>query len=379
MQALLAPPREHLDEATVRAAMTTPNIAPHQISVGLDLLDNTGAFLSNITELLVPPGSHVDRQNYADVHGTCSLNLCAELPWGRVLVRPRMTLRPLGVDVTCYLGVFQLDQPTRTLGETPTLWEVSGKDLLTWLQGEIGATWSAPEGALVVDEIQRVVEAAGIPTSMIRIDRTSTATVPAGGLQWGIDTQPTFLTVANALCQSISYRAVWADETGTIRTGPYIVPANRAPEWLFTTRRDPAGTIVDGDDCTVDSNYWARPNWWRFIATGTPTAPTEGDGFYTVTWPAGQQMLGGRVVRRTQSVDAADQASLVAAGDQAVAADKALTVTAEVQTRPMPLVGHFDVYSCDSLEVLDLAKVQARSWTLPLDGSPMSHTWEAIL
>ena len=56
---------------------------------------------------------------------------------------------------------------------------------------------------------------------------------------------------------------------------------------------------------------------------------------------------------------------------------KAIAERFKVTTGPVPAAGHFDIF-----DYLDAAfgarKVQAVEWSLPLDGSDMTWTWEAV-
>lgn len=368
MQPFTADPRSGMSDDQVRSILTDPG--PVQRTCGLDLCDTSGSVIEDISVALVRSGSEVERNNFADVHGIATLVLKRSLSWGAVLLRPRMTVAKPSGSLTAYLGLFQPDAPKWTVGLST--YTVQAKDLLSWLQSEIGDTWSAEPGALVVDEMQRVAEAGGLPAALIRVDRTSSATIPDAGRVWPLQQgSPTFLGVLNDLAAMCGYRGAWMDWTGVLRVDPYTAPRDRQSELLFT-----AG-MVDRNP-VVTSNLWGRPDWWRFIRNGLTVPPSEGAGFVTRSDPAGQEMLGGRLVRKVTWVDAADDAALAAFADQSVDADQAVTQTVDCTTGPIPLAWHDDVYTWSDPAALGTVKVAGQSWTLPFDDQRMTHTWKVV-
>ena len=81
-----------------------------------------------------------------------------------------------------------------------------------------------------------------------------------------------------------------------------------------------------------------------------------------------EDTLLGRIVRKPVGfLDVADQAALVAQGDQIVADDLGIAHTFKILVDPLPIAGHWDV-----VQLVDEAgsrKCQVSSWELPLDGS----------
>lgn len=87
MQQLTAGPRSGLAESLVRSILTSD--AP-VVDFGLELVDTAGNVLEDLTPDLLD--GQVERNCYADVHGTCSLKLSRALAWGRDRVRPFQVL-----------------------------------------------------------------------------------------------------------------------------------------------------------------------------------------------------------------------------------------------------------------------------------------------
>lgn len=374
MQQLTAGPRSGLAESLVRSILTAD--AP-VVDFGLELVDTAGNVLEDLTPDLLD--GQVERNCYADVHGTCSLKLSRELAWGRDRVRPFMVLSDGVVSARFDLGVFVLTTPQRPVGETPTTFDVQGYDLLYLLQQPVGDTYVVESGTTYLQAVRDAVTASGAGSSVL-LDGTGQDTPLPGDLVWCLsDSEPaSWLRVVNDLLAAIGYRGVWCDESGAFRSEPYRDPAVRPVEWVY----DAGAATILGADRVETNDVWSAPNWWRFVRKDMTTQPVEGAGIYTVqnaSTGASSQASVGRVVRAaTQYLDAADQASLTAQGDRIVATDMAVTRLVEGTTGPFPIAGHFDVALLDDPQLGGRVKVQARSWSMPLDGGDLTVTWEVV-
>src|SRR4029077_13184562 len=115
MQLLTAPPRTGFTAAQVRTVLQ--NSASISYDYGLDLLIANGGAQQNATlqplvaadlsgNVLKAEQNLVARDNYATVHGTCSLTLDTDLQWGYDMVRPYMVLSsPAEPGVPAVTGV----------------------------------------------------------------------------------------------------------------------------------------------------------------------------------------------------------------------------------------------------------------------------------
>lgn len=373
MQVLTAAPRDTLTAAQVRALLTADDVT---VTAGLELLDGSNVIVEDISDALV--SGQVERQNKADVHGTCRLVIEQELAWGKDRVRPYMILASGGVSARFNLGVFVLTSPDSVRGLDPAAFTVSGFDLLHLLQAPVGDTYVVAAGTTYLAAVQGALAASGSGGNLL-IDGTLQDTVLPATMVWALTpTDPaTWLRIINDLLAAISYRGLWVDQDGSFRSGPYATPASRAVEWTFNT--SDTGTDLIGQTRTLASDVWAAKNWWRFVRRGMTTTPVEGDGIYTVTnASSGRTSIAalGRTVRAAvQYLDAADQAALVAQGDEIVNNDQATSRTFTIEVDPLPIAGH-----CDIIQLVDAGdtdKCQAVSWIINLDGSPGRWILEA--
>jgi hypothetical protein len=381
MQRLNGSPREHLTDAQVTALLQASNV---EVDFGADLLDTNLAYLSDISEDLA--GGSVDWALHNRIHRTCRLQMSRSLRWGVDLVRPWMTLSDGAVTAKFYTGVFSLTTPDRVIGETPELYEVDGFDRLYLLDRQVGADYTVASGTTYRQALLDVFAAAGLSGAVIDgsaaddtlpADKTWPLVAEDTGDPDQTDTPVTFLRLANDLCRAISFRSVWCDEQGRFRCQSYQSPTVRATEFVLDA--DDINLTVLGEDRQLAEDVWKVPNRWTFRRTNGGTG-VEGDGVYTVDLSdtTNGDWLGRKLVW-TSVVDyeAASQAKLVDLGDRRVEQDRNVSRMIEVGTGPLPIAGHADVLAYRDAAVGN-HKVQARSWTLPLDGSDMRWTLEVV-
>lgn len=349
-----------------------------EVDFGVETLDSNDVVTGDITADVVT--GEVDRDNYATVHGTCKLDIVRALQWGAVRVRPYMVLQANGLAFRWNLGVYILTTPDRPVGESPATYSATGYDKLYLLGQLIGDTYSVAAGTDVLTAVAAAITSSGVG-GQVNIDGTAAGKTLASDLVWPLDeqNQATWLRVINDLLATIGYRGMYADRDGALRAEPYVTPADRSPLWAFDADDELLSLV--GFDRTETQDLWPVPNWWRFIQRGLATAPTEGAGQYTVATadddPTSAASLG-YTKRSVVFLDAADQDSLVAQGNQQVATDRQVTQTLDITTAPFPIAWHFDVYTYADSQLGGEVKVQSASWTLPLDGSDMTHKWEVV-
>lgn len=382
MQPLTAPPRDSLTSAQVTDLLLASSL---DVEMGAELLDSTLVVVEDISEDLA--GGQVDRNMHATIHGTCRLLLSRELAWGTDLVRPYVTLDDGVVSARWNLGVFALVSPERQVGETPELFDVQGYDRLLLLDRQVGADYTVTSGSSYRTALLDVFTAAGL-TGVLIEGGAADSTLPADKT-WSLvaddqadpdqtSTPVTYLRIVNDLLRAINFRAVWCDQDGLFRCEGYQAPVSRAVEFTFDAG-DEQVTIV-GEDRRLREDLWAVPNRWVFRWSNGGTG-IEGDGVYTVLNQSdGPTSIDERGLTWTSVVDfeAASQAKLEDLGDRRVAADRRVTSVLEVTTGPFPGAGHGDVFQLVDPVIGD-RKVQATSWSLPLDGGDMSWSWERVL
>ena len=345
-----------------------------QVDAGLDLLDEDGVFVMDISDDLQVEGSSVGRVMGNKIHGTCDLVIARRLQWGSCRVRPKMTLTDLdGYSQTWNLGVYALTTPSRVAGETPETYKVTGFDLLSFLDNPYGSTYSAAVGAVPLTLVATILTTLGITNA---IDQTGIASTLATAVVYPVDQKNTTLLIVNELLAAIGYGPLWIDRDGRARSGP--LTATTSSMWAYSA--DSATTTV-GETRTQTADFWGVPNRWVFVRNGTTTAPSEGSGVYTVENVSdgeSSQTGRGRVINRVEFLDAVDQTALEAQGDEIVAADRRVVSTISMQVAPNPEHWHADrvTYTDSALGVSGEFKVV--EWRLPLDGSDMSLELEAV-
>jgi len=379
VQNLTAPPRASLSAAQVTALLVAPDLS---VDFGVELLSPSLALLEDISADV--SGGSVKRDMLANVHGTVDLMISRALAWGRDRVRPYMLLSSATAGVTSArfnAGVYVLTSPKRPIGETPTTYSVTGFDLLHLLQSSVGDTYVATAGTTYLTAISAVLTASGVG-GVVLMDGTLGATVLPADRVWALtDSDPaTWLRVVNDLLAEISYRGLWVDQDGAFRSEPYRDPSVRAVEWVFDVANQ--RTNIIGQPRTETADVWSAPNRWRFVRKAMTVKPVESAGIYTVTnQSSGSSCVDsvGRLVKApTAYLDAADQASLVAQGDQTVASDKSSTRLIELTTGPFPIASHFDVAMLLDPDLGAPVKVQARSWSMYLSGADVQWVWEVV-
>lgn len=375
MQLLNASPRDQFTEAQVTALLQSASL---QADFGVELLDGNDVVVSDISADVT--GGEVARSNYAVIHGTCKLDISRALQWGAARVRPYQTLTGAGITARWRLGVFILTTPDRPIGETPATYQTVGYDKLYLLNQVIGDAHTEVAGAVVLDQVKAVITASGAGGAVL-LDSTAATKTLASDIVWTLDeqNQPTWLRVVNDLLATVAYRGLWVNQDGAFCSGPYAAPADRPIEAVFSAD-DPNLSLV-GVGRVQSQDLFPVPNWWRFILRGAATAVTEGAGQYTYQTPDADPSSAvslGYTKRSVVFLDAADQASLVAQGTQIVTNDRQVRQTLNVTTAPWPGAGHFDVYTYTDAAIGGSVRVQEASWTMPLNGSDVTHVWEVV-
>jgi hypothetical protein len=393
MQALTAAPRDHLTDEQVTGLLTSPAL---EVSAGCDLLNADLTVREDISDDLL--GGRVTYNLYARIHRVCDLSLSRSLTWGVDLVRPFMVLTDglTGVAARWNVGVFALTTPDRRVGETPETYDVQGYDRLYLLDRPVGDSYEIASGVEYLKAVRDTIAAAGL--SGVLLDGSAAGVTLPRAMTWplvsdGGDSEPvTWLRVVNDLLTPINYRAVWADQDGLFRSGPYVEPTARPDEWTFDADDLTSGIVGEGRSVLED--VWATPNRWVFVRSNLPgdppPEPTDGAGVYTVnnvdgtvlglSTPASvltSQNARGLVWPQVFDYDAASQVALVALGDRRVASDLRSTTKYDLTTGPFPGAGHADIYRYTDAAV-GTRKVQAAQWDFDLAGSDVRWLWEAV-
>ncbi|MEU7978256.1 hypothetical protein AB0B63_06960 [Micromonospora sp. NPDC049081] len=375
MQPLTASPRQAMPAEQVTYLLRDSNALT--VTAGCELVDQNLEVVEDISTDLV--GGSVSRNSYATLHGTASLALSRELAWSSALVRPYMEVCDEGVSARFHLGVYYTSVPERTFGEVPVTYDVAGVDILHGLYSPTGEAYAVAAGTSYLAAVEQILREQGYTRYLI--DQTRADSVLPSARVWPLDDQTRWLSIVNDLLSAIGYQGIWSDWDGQLRCQPYQVPNDRAVEWVYdagqqTSMLSPARTAV--------RDFFEAPNRWVIIrqnnVDGPP--PVDGDGMFVFQndfeGDTSVSARNGRIITRVEYTDAADHEALVRTALSMIDADMRAPTTLRVATFPNPLHWHFDRLVLDDPDIGRFANVLATSWTLPFDGSDMTHEWRII-
>lgn len=375
MQASTAPPRNGLTAVQVDhlirgAAGITVGYGAERIGMDLATIEDLSTDLT---------GGTVERHSYNTLHGQASLSITRELDWGAAIVRPYISLTDGLIVARFNLGAYFTSTPSRPFGASPPTFTVACYDILQVLDDPVGDAYAIDAGTPYLQAIEDILIGRGVVGYLI--DQTAAGKVLPSARTWALADNLTWLTIVNDLIGSIGYQGVFSNWDGRLVVQPYQTPASRASEWTYSA--DPL-LAIHGPDGDYASDFYATPNRWVFYI-GSQTdgpAPVEGAGIYTfVNAESGRTSVaarGGRIISRMASVDAADQASLVARAQQTIDADMQVGTTVTTPSGPNPLHWHFDRVTVDDPQIGPLMEALSTDWTLALDSGDMQHTWKVL-
>lgn len=378
MQNPADPPRNTLSvDQVVGLLQISPTIT---ITPGLELIDTDLNAVEDISADL--HGGSVSRSSFANMHGSAQLNLSRALDWSSDMVRPYLTMSDGVITARFNLGAYFVSTPREELETEPHEWAVEAYDILLGLADPVGEVYALAQGTSYLVAVAEILTERGFIDGLsFLIDQTAAASVLPSAKTWALDEQITWLTVVNDLLSAIGYAGIWSDWNGALRCTPYINPRDRGTEWVYDTGEF---TAMLAPRRTIIRDFFETPNRWVAVRSNIVegAAPAEGDGIFTyVNTATGLTSVGargGRTITRILSIDAADQAGLVAAAQISIDADLRLTTIIEAVTFPNPLHWHFDKLLIADDSAGPYANVLGTKWTLPLSGEDMTHEWSVI-
>ncbi len=376
MQPPTADPRGNLTGEQVRALIEdAPALV---VSAGLELLDRQLNVVEDLSDWMVAGGS-VSRNSYDTLHGKAQLRISRELDWGQALVRPTMTLSDGTTAATFRLGAYFTNTPTRSAGENPTTFDVDGYDVLHGLASPVGEAFAIEAGRSYLEAITQILDEQGYTGAYNLHQSPATVLAPTSRV-WVLDNNITWLTLVNDMLASIGYAGVWSDWDGRLRVGPYRLPLERSPDWIYDATV--LNTII-GPYRSMTSDYFEAANRWVFYQNNNidDVSPVEGNGIYTyVNEDQGPTSVAarGRVWSHVEGLDVADHAALVQEAQRRIDIDLRLKTTFSLNTSPNPLHWHFDRMTLVDPDLTPIVEVLGTGWTLPLDGGQMTHDWSRV-
>jgi hypothetical protein len=348
-----------------------------ETAAGLELVDLSLNVLADLTDEFA--GGTVSRSNYATLHATCDLNLSTELDWGTALVRPYMTMSANGLTARFNEGVYLTSTPRTDAGEMPVTFQVAGYDILHWLNTPVGEAYSVASGTSYLTAVTSILDDQGILS--YQIDPSQAGKVLPASRSWAFDDHTTWLNIINDMLAAVGYQGMWSDWDGRMQARPYVNPIDRPTEWLYDA--DPDAGMLAAKRASI-KDWFDVPNRWTFFWSKDPSTdpPIEGNGIYTfvnqTNGPTSVSARGRTIAAKPMQVDAVDQDALIAAASISIDADLRLKTTFEASTFPNPLHWHFDKLTLADPALGPIQDVLNMSWSLPLNGSDMTHVWSLI-
>ncbi|MET0461103.1 MAG: hypothetical protein ABW195_17765 [Ilumatobacteraceae bacterium] len=349
-----------------------------QFGAGCELLAGLSLVVADDGDVSAALASgSITRGSYNRLHATASLVFDQPLPWASAIVRPFITMSDGTTTFRFNLGAYYTSSPQENLDEQPTKYAVTCYDILSVLDDPVGDAYSVAEGTPYLEAIESILMSRGIVRYMI--DQSAAGLTLTSDKAWEPSDQLTWLTIVNDLLAAIGYAGIWSDWDGVLRCHSYQSPRERAPEWTYDVE---PGTSMLGTRTKL-RDFYKVPNVWIFTKRNDTDGPqpVEGDGRYTyINQSDGDTSIDGRgrTITRPVQVDAADQASLVAAATRIIDADLSIPSKVDLTTFPNPLHWHFDVVQLIDPAVGPPTPVLVTAWTLPLNGDDMRHEWTLL-
>lgn len=373
MQPRVTPTRSDFTDAQIEALIKSD--ASITIGFGMELLDRDLNVLGDVSDSLRECST--GRDNTASIHGSCTFDISTQLPWGRAIVRPYHTIDNGTIKARFNQGAYFTSTPATKTDRMPRTYSVQGYDILSALNTLVGDSYAIGVGDNYLTAVENILLANGYTQYSIDPIRASTTAPTAKG--WPLDEQTTWLMIVNELLKAVGYRPIYSDWTGRLICESLVDIPSMPAEWYYT-RGQYEGQLYPESDIVHD--YFATPNRWVGINgnTSITTSPSEGNGVYTyVNQNQGETSINDRqqTITKVMTIDAADQAALMAAVMAQVATDKIVGTTMEARTSTNPLHWHQDVVSVETLE-LGIIRMQQVRWSLNLRTGEMSHSWAGI-
>lgn len=378
MQPYVDPPRDQLTSDQI--VQLLQNEEAIELTGGLEIVNINLDMIEDISGDL--GGGSVERQSYADLHGSARFKITRTIDWGGDLLRPYIVISGGGIEARFNLGVYHPTTPAHSLEETPATYDVEGYDILLRLHQSVGDAFSIAAGESYLVKIEEILQGRGYTQYII--DQQAASSVAPDARVWAFDDSITWLTIVNDMLASIGYAGIWSDWNGRLRLQPYLNPIDRAPEWYYS---DDAATSMLSTKRSVERDYFASPNRWVIYRSNLVDGdtPVEGDGIYTYindsTGDTSVDARRGLVITHTEGVDVADQGALVARAQQIINADMEVPTLYAVQVSPNPLHWHFDRLLVSDSAAIPVADVMCTQWSLPLppDQGDMTQQWRVLV
>ena len=302
----------------------------------------------------------------ADAEIKRSVSCSLYLPKGIDLLRDELRVSLILDGVKTPLGIFTVTTMPRSVSsDGVTVYRCEGYDRGYRVQSrriEKRSEGYIAAGTKYTDAVQSFLLRSGIQTVLIP---DSPLTLREDREDW--DVGESFLTIVNTLLGEINYTSLWFDRSGVARSEPYTAPTERAVRFAYQSGKDAVVRAHSAQD-----DYFGAYNVFTVGVSNSGTDPI----FVTEVNDSLDSRIStvyrGRIAAPVVMLDGAPSEDEVRRYAQnLVLKSRISTETASIQTAPE--AGH-EVGDAVSLSLPEISgKFEEIGWTLPLDGSLMTH------
>lgn len=302
----------------------------------------------------------------ADAEIKRSVSCSLYLPEGVDLLRDELRVSLILDGVKTPLGIFTVTTMPRSVSsDGVTVYRCEGYDRGYRVRSrciEKRSDGYIAAGTKYTDAVQSFLLRSGIQTVLIP---DSPLTLREDREDW--DVGESFLTIVNTLLGEINYSSLWFDRSGVARSEPYTAPTERAVRFAYQSGRDAVVRAHSAQD-----DYFGAYNVFTVGVSNSGTDPI----FVTEVNDSLDSRIStvyrGRIAAPVVMLDGAPSEDEVRRYAQnLVLKSRISTETASIQTAPE--AGH-EVGDAVSLSLPEISgKFEEIGWTLPLDGSLMTH------
>lgn len=302
----------------------------------------------------------------ADAEIKRSVSCSLYLPEGVDLLRDELRVSLILDGVKTPLGIFTVTTMPRSVSsDGVTVYRCEGYDRGYRVQSrriERRSEGYIAAGTKYTDAVQSFLLRSGIQTVLIP---DSPLTLSKDREDW--DVGESFLTIVNTLLGEINYTSLWFDRSGVARSEPYTAPTERVVRFTYQSGKDAVVRAHSAQD-----DYFGAHNVFTVGVSNSDTDPI----FVTEVNDSLDSRIStvyrGRIAAPVVMLDGAPSEDEVRRYAQnLVLKSRISTETASIQTAPE--AGH-EVGDAVSLSLPEISgKFEEIGWTLPLDGSLMTH------
>ena len=302
----------------------------------------------------------------ADAEIKRSVSCSLYLPEGVDLLRDELRVSLILDGVKTPLGIFTVTTMPRSVSsDGVTVYRCEGYDRGYRVQSrriERRSEGYIAAGTKYTDAVQSFLLRSGIQTVLIP---DSPLTLRKDREDW--DVGESFLTIVNTLLGEINYTSLWFDRSGVARSEPYTAPTERVVRFTYQSGKDAVVRAHSAQD-----DYFGAHNVFTVGVSNSDTDPI----FVTEVNDSLDSRIStvyrGRIAAPVVMLDGAPSEDEVRRYAQnLVLKSRISTETASIQTAPE--AGH-EVGDAVSLSLPEISgKFEEIGWTLPLDGSLMTH------